>query len=607
MSTDATPQERSLVDRRVVLICLLAIGLGLAAALAAQILVGLIAGITNLAFFGRFSLQEVSPADHQLGFLVIGIPVVGALIVGVMARYGSAAIRGHGIPEAMEQILTNQSRIPPRMTILKPLSAAISIGTGGPFGAEGPIIATGSALGSTLGQWLTVSTQERKTLLAAGAAAGMSAIFGSPVSAVLLAVELLLFEFRPRSIVPVALASVTSAGLRLAFVGSEPVFAMPHLAPPGVAAMAFYILLGGLMGVAAVLITRVVYGVEDLFERLPIHWMWWPAIGAVAVGVIGCFEPRTLGVGYSNISDIISNRLTVSAVTGLCLLKFLSWVISLGSGTSGGTLAPLFTIGGGLGALGGAAAVALFPTAGIDVRVAALVGMAATFSGASRALLASAVFAFETTLEPLGLLPLLGGCAMAYLVATLLMKNSIMTEKISRRGVRTPSEYVSDPLDQILVAEIARSPVTTLRVDQTIGDVRKWMAAGGAETQHQGYPVVNAAGLLVGVITRRDLASLDKSDETLAEVISGIVKFVYDDCTVRQAVDHLVNHNIGRLPVVRRGVPHQIVGIVTRSDLLSAYRRRIEEMRTDEPSLPVVAPAASSRNTPASQSIGAAP
>ncbi|HTN00519.1 MAG TPA: chloride channel protein, partial [Planctomycetaceae bacterium] len=338
MSTDATPQERSLVDRRVVLICLLAIGLGLAAALAAQILVGLIAGITNLAFFGRFSLQEVSPADHQLGFLVIGIPVVGALIVGVMARYGSAAIRGHGIPEAMEQILTNQSRIPPRMTILKPLSAAISIGTGGPFGAEGPIIATGSALGSTLGQWLTVSTQERKTLLAAGAAAGMSAIFGSPVSAVLLAVELLLFEFRPRSIVPVALASVTSAGLRLAFVGSEPVFAMPHLAPPGVAAMAFYILLGGLMGVAAVLITRVVYGVEDLFERLPIHWMWWPAIGAVAVGVIGCFEPRTLGVGYSNISDIISNRLTVSAVAGLCLLKFLSWVISLGSGTSGGTL-----------------------------------------------------------------------------------------------------------------------------------------------------------------------------------------------------------------------------------------------------------------------------
>lgn len=607
MSTDATPQERSLVDRRVVLICLLAIGLGLAAALAAQILVGLIAGITNLAFFGRFSLQEVSPADHQLGFLVIGVPIVGALIVGVMARYGSAAIRGHGIPEAMEQILTNQSRIPPRMTILKPLSAAISIGTGGPFGAEGPIIATGSALGSTLGQWLTVSTQERKTLLAAGAAAGMSAIFGSPVSAVLLAVELLLFEFRPRSIVPVALASVTSAGLRLAFVGSEPVFAMPHLAPPGLAAMAFYILLGGLMGVAAVLITRVVYRVEDLFERLPIHWMWWPAIGAVAVGVIGCFEPRTLGVGYSNISDILSNRLTVSAVAGLCLLKFLSWVISLGSGTSGGTLAPLFTIGGGLGALGGAAAVALFPSAGIDVRVAALVGMAATFSGASRALLASAVFAFETTLEPLGLLPLLGGCAMAYLVATLMMKNSIMTEKIARRGVRTPSEYVSDPLDQILVAEIARSPVTTLRSDRTIDEVRRWMATDGTGTQHQGYPVVDAAGLLVGVITRRDLASLDKAERTLAEVISGIVKFVYDDCTVRQAVDHLVDHNIGRLPVVRRGVPHQIVGIVTRSDLLSAYRRRIDEMRTSGPSLPVVAPAASSRNGPTSQPIGTAP
>ncbi len=607
MTSDATPRDRQLVDRRVVLICMFAIGLGIAAALSAQILVALIGAITNLAFFGRLSAGEASPAENHLGLLVILVPIVGAVLVGLMARYGSAAIRGHGIPEAMEQILTNQSRIPPWLTILKPLSAAISIGTGGPFGAEGPIIATGSALGSTLGQWLTVTTQERKTLLAAGAAAGMSAIFGSPVSAVLLAVELLLFEFRPRSIVPVALASVTSAGLRLAFVGSEPVFAMPHLAPPGLAAMAFYVLLGGLMGVAAVLITRAVYGVEDLFERLPIHWMWWPAIGAIAVGTIGYFEPRTLGVGYSNISDIISDRLTVSAVAALCLLKFLSWVISLGSGTSGGTLAPLFTIGGGLGALGGAAAVALIPAAGVDVRVAALVGMAATFAGASRALLASAVFAFETTLEPLGLLPLLGGCAMAYLVATLMMKNSIMTEKIARRGVRTPSEFVSDPLDQILVVEIARSPVTTLRSDQTIDEVRRWMATGGAGTQHQGYPVVDAAGLLTGVITRRDLASLDNAERTLAEVISGVVKFVYDDCTVRQAVDHLVDHNIGRLPVVRRGVPHQIVGIVTRSDLLSAYRMRIDEMRTSGPSLPVVAPAASGRNGPTSQPIGTAP
>lgn len=580
MPLELFPSERSLVDRRVVLIGSLAVGLGIAAALIAQILVSMIACFTNLAFFGRLSVQETSPAQHDLGLLVIGVPVVGALIVGLMARYGSAAIRGHGIPEAMEQILINQSRIPPRMTLLKPLSAAISIGTGGPFGAEGPIIATGSSLGSTLGQFLPVTVQERKTLLAAGAAAGMSAIFGSPVSAVLLAVELLLFEFRPRSIVPVALASVTAAGLRLAVVGGDPVFAMPRLTPPGIAAMAFYVLLGGLLGVAAVLITRAVYGVEDLFERLPIHWMWWPAIGAFAVGVIGYFEPRTLGVGYANISDIISDRLTVGAVASLCLLKFLSWVISLGSGTSGGTLAPLFTIGGGLGAVGGAAAAALFPDAGIDVRIAALVGMAATFSGASRALLASAVFAFETTLEPLGLLPLLGGCAASYLVASLLMKNSIMTEKIARRGVRTPAEYVADPLDQILVSEIARSPAVTLRCDQTVDEVRRWLAEGTAGTQHQGFPIVDSDGRLVGVVTRRDLPISGESTKTLAEIMSGPVRFVYDDCTVRQAVDHLVNHDIGRLPVVRRGHPQPLVGIVTRSDLLSAYRRRISEMQT---------------------------
>jgi len=496
-----------------------------------------------------------------------------------MARYGSPAIRGHGIPEAMEQILTNESRIPPRMIVLKPLSAAISIGTGGPFGAEGPIIATGSALGSALGQWLPISTMERRTLLAAGAAGGMAAIFGTPVSAVLLAVELLLFEFRPRSMIPVALASVTAAGLRLALWGPEPAFSMTPLVPPGIEAQAFYLVLGALMGVVAVLVTRAVYAVEDAFEHLPMHWMWWPILGAVVVGVIGWIEPRTLGVGYDNISDTISNRLTMSAIASLCLLKFISWSISLGSGTSGGTLAPLFTIGSGLGALGGAAAVALVPQAGVDVRIAALVGMASLFAGASRALLASAVFAFETTLEPLGLLPLLGGCSAAYLVASLLMKNSIMTEKIARRGVRAPAEYVADPLDQILIRDVALKPVVTLRITQPVSEVRSWLAAGTPK-QHQGFPVLDERGFLTGLATRRDI---DRANQppgaTVGDVMTQPVRFVYDDCTVRQAADHMVNHGIGRLPVVSRTQLGGVVGIVTRSDILMAYRRRVGESR----------------------------
>lgn len=410
------PVQSSLVDRRVLLIGAVATGLAVVAALIAQGLIRLISLITHLAFYGQFSdslTDGASPAHHHLGLWVIVVPIVGAIIVGLMARYGHKAIRGHGIPEAMEQVLLNQSRIPPKITFLKPLSAAISIGTGGPFGAEGPIIATGGALGSLVGQLMTTTADERKVLLSAGAAAGMAATFGSPVSAVLLAIELLLFEFRARSIIPVALASATAAGVRVFFEHGKPVFDMPDLAHPAGAALAVYILIGALIGVAAVGVTRAVYAIEDAFEKLPIHWMWWPAIGSVAVGIIGYFYPLTLGVGYTNISQILSTGspggFTVRFIAVLCAAKFISWAIALGSGTSGGTLAPLFTIGGGLGALLGAGAAALLPSMGIDPRVAALVGMASIFSGASRAMLASAVFAFETTLQPMGLLPLLGG------------------------------------------------------------------------------------------------------------------------------------------------------------------------------------------------------
>ncbi|HET7538375.1 MAG TPA: chloride channel protein, partial [Polyangiaceae bacterium] len=462
------PRERRVIGPRVVFISALSISVAFIAGVVARLLVSLIALVTNAAFLWRFSTESVSPAQHRLGFWVVFVPVLGGLIVGLMARYGSKAIRGHGIPEAMEQVLTNESRIPPRLTFLKPLSAAIAIGTGGPFGAEGPIIATGGALGSLVGQLLKTSAVERKTLLAAGAAAGMAATFGSPVSAVLLAVELLLFEFRPRSIIPVALASATAAGVRMAMVGTAPVFAMPALEQPSGEALAFYIVLGGLIGVVATGVTRAVYAVEDAFEKLPIHWMWWPALGGLAVGGVGYFAPRTMGVGYDNIEHVLSGSLTGQALFVLFVLKFVSWVIALGSGTSGGTLAPLFTIGGGLGATLGALAAVAAPHLGIDPRIAGLVGMAAIFAGASRALLASVVFAFETTLQPLGLLPLLGGCSAAFLVSCLLMRNTIMTEKIARRGIRVPSEYAADFLEQVKVGDFATRDVVAFAASDSL-------------------------------------------------------------------------------------------------------------------------------------------
>src|SRR3954465_3269462 len=489
-----TPIERAFIDKRVVLISVWSVLLAAATGFIAQGLVGLIGIVTNIAFYGRFSTTFVSPAGNRLGWLVLVVPAVGGLIVGVMARYGSKAIRGHGIPEAMEQVLLNESRIPARITLLKPVSAAISIGTGGPFGAEGPIIATGGALGSLIGQILKTTADERKTLLAAGAAAGMAAAFGSPLFARFVAVGLLLFEFRPRSIVPVALASAAATAIRMLYVGTEPIFAMPLLARPSGEALAAFAILGGLVGWLAVYVTRAVYWIEDLFEALPIHWMWWPALGGLAVGLVGYFAPHTLGVGYDNIEGMVAGRIAGQAVLFLCIMKFISWSIALGSGTSGGTLAPLFTIGGGAGVALGELANMQFSRFGIDPRICALVGMAAMFAGASRALLASVVFAFETTLQPMGLLPLLSGCTAGFLVSSLLMRNTIMTEKLARRGVRVPAEYAADFLDQIAVGDAGSTKVVTLPADSVLAD------AGHVLDTHQGFPVVDANQHVIGVV-----------------------------------------------------------------------------------------------------------
>jgi CIC family chloride channel protein len=574
----SAPSPRVEADARVVWVSALGIALGLIAAVIARVLTALIGLVTNLSFYGRLSTNTEGPAYNHLGWLVVVVPVIGGLVVGVMARYGSAAIRGHGIPEAMEKVLFDESRIPVRLTFLKPLSAAISIGTGGPFGAEGPIIATGGALGSFFGQVVRVSAQERKTLLAAGAAAGMSATFASPVSAVLLAIELLLFEYRLRSMVPVALASAAACGARIALVGAAPAFAMPLVAAPGGAALAVYVGMGVVMGLASMLVTRLVYGIEDAFEKLPLHWMWWPAIGGVVVGVVGYFSPHTMGVGYDNIDRILSGDLAGQAVVVFCVLKFVSWSISLGTGTSGGTLAPLFTIGGGLGSAIGAMAVWALPHAGVDIRVAALVGMAALFAGASRALLASVVFAFETTRQPLGLLPLLGGCTAAYLVSAMTMRHSIMTEKIARRGARVVSEYTADFLEQVTVAEVASAPVVLLRANDTLESVRVWMKRDEAESTHQGFPVVDGDDRVVGVVTRRDL--LEGSAE--GDVRSRVKRqpaVVFDDSSLREAADHMAREHVGRLPVVSRDDPARVIGMLTRSDIIESHVRRLQAER----------------------------
>ena len=566
--------QQAVLDKRVIWLSALAIGVGVLAAFVAKVFLVVINFFTNLCFYGRISVRFASPMGHHLGIFVLAVPVLGGVVVGLMARYGSKAICGHGIPEAMEQVLLNQSRIPARVMWLKLVSSAVSIGTGGPFGAEGPIIATGGALGSIIGQALKTTADERKTILAAGAAAGMAATFGSPVSAAILAIELLLFEYHARSFIPVGLASVTAAGLRARLaIGAMPMFAMPVIAQPSFRAVGLYTVLGLLIGIAAVAVTKAVFWVEDSFEKLPVHWMWWPALGGIAVGAIGYFHPRTLGVGYDNIENILALHFPFKLLLSLCVFKFLSWVIALGSGTSGGTLAPLFTIGGALGGVLGVLFARALPHSGIDPGVAALVGMAAMFAGASRAVLASILFAFETTLQPMGLLPLMGGCIASYFVSCFLMPNSIMTEKIERRGVRVPLGYAMDFLSHALVKDYATFPAATLKGSDTAASARSRLESEPEKSRHA-YPVVNDRNELAGVLTRREILDRNRpADQPLEKMVARAPVAVRADQSLREAVNRMLQADVGRLPVVNER--NEVEGMISRQDILSAYRKGI--------------------------------
>lgn len=572
--------------KRLLTISLLAVLVAACISFISRLLIDLINLITNISFHGSFSTAHATPVHHGLGLWVIAVPAIGGVIVGLMALYGSKAIRGHGIPEAMEQILTNQSKIKPTITYLKPLSSAVSIGTGGPFGAEGPIIATGGALGSTLGQLTKITHNERKILLAAGATAGMSAIFGSPIAAVFLAVELLLFEFSPRSIIPVTLACITGAAGHHLLFGSEPVFAIPHLiATPSNTALVAYSVMGIVIGVLSVLVTKVVYLIEDGFERLPVHWMWWPAIGGLAVGIIGYFSPQTLGVGYENITNILSGELAISFVFSLCLLKFLSWAIALGSGTSGGTLAPLLTIGGATGVLLGSVILQLFPQSDINLSLAALVGMSAMFAGASRALLTSIIFALETTGQSNALLPLLAGSAASYFVSFFIMENTIMTEKIARRGVKTPHSYEPDILEKITVEQVIKENGVVLSEDTTIKEVKEWLSK--EPDYNSNYFIVSSnEGEYKGILSSSSIFSTLKEEDSRVGLLIRRKNISVDvGSSLRAAVEVMATENMDVLPVVSKDNSNSIIGVLSYHEIIASYKKNMEEFVKKRPDI----------------------
>jgi H+/Cl- antiporter ClcA len=444
-------------SHRVLYITILAAGVGLAAGGAAWVLLRLIGLITNAALFHQYGWTSPSFRHLHRSPLIIVVAVVGGLLVSLLAMW-SPVIRGHGIPEAMEAVLTRQSRIKPRTAIAKPLSAAISIGTGGPFGAEGPIIVTGGAIGSLVGQLLPMTASERKILLASGAAAGMAATFGTPLAAVVLAIELLLFEFSTRAFIPLVVAAAVAGGVHAAIFGAGPFFTVPDHRFSGLGTLPAFAVLGIAAGVAAVVIVKGLFLVEAGYRRLPVGEFWHPVIGAVLFASVGMIAPRALGVGYDAITDVLSTKLTLGTIAVLALVKLVAWWLALGSGTSGGTLAPMLLISAGMGSLFGAGAHQLIPGLGVSQGAFALVAMAAVFGAATRASFAAIVFIFELTGDYKSILPLMVATVLADLVAHALLDDSIMTEKLSRRGLRVHAQLEVDALRTVAVRDVM-SPV----------------------------------------------------------------------------------------------------------------------------------------------------
>lgn len=564
-------------DKRVLLLCAIAIVIGAISTVAAFVLLNSIHFFTNLFFFQTFSFEDRSPATNTLGLWVIAVPVIGGLIAGLIARYGSDKVRGHGIPEAIEAILFRKSQMSPKVAVLKPLTSGIVIGSGGPFGAEGPIIMTGGAIGSLIAQNFSVSAAERKTLLVAGATAGMTAVFGTPVAAVLLAVELLLFEWRPRSLLPVILACAVAAFCRPLLLDSGPLFPI-HTAPVGLAAFGICIVAGLLSGMLSATMSLALYRVEDLFGKLPVHWMWWPAIGGLVVGIGGYFQPRALGVGYDVISDLLNNHIVLSVALSLLLVKAIIWVVALGSGTSGGVLAPLLMLGAGLGAV----IANLVP--GSDPTLWPLVCMAAVLAGVLGAPLTAAIFALGLTGDFNALLPLLLATGVSYGFTVLVMRRSIMTEKIARRGLHIYREYSVDPQERAFVSEVMSAEVISIAANLTLREVAQQYF--DLDQKHRSFPVVSEQGALLGMLDRELLltyVATHNKELSLVVLFENVpLKFALPTETCQVVGRRMAIQHVERLPVVADKESKRLIGIISRSDLLKPSHTAFHEEHVRE-------------------------
>ena len=565
-------------DPRMLAISGIALCVGIMGAVVAWILFHLIHLFTNLFYFHRLAWSYASPTDSHLGLSALLAPVVGGLIVGLMARFGSERIRGHGIPEALEAILFGKSIMQPKIAVLKPLSSAIVIGSGGPFGAEGPIIMTGGAVGSLVAMVFSLTANERRTLLVAGAAAGMAATFNTPIAATLLSVELLLFEWKPRSLIPVALAAAVAAGLRPYLLGDGALFPVPAGLVVDNLGLLSAAACGLLAAILSALLTISVYACEDLFRKLPIHWMWWPALGGIVVGIGGHYQPQALGVGYDVIHDLLTGRYFVIAALALLLVKLVIWSVSLGSGTSGGVLAPLLIMGAGLGVMEGT----FLP--GASPLIWPMVSMGAIVAGTMRSPLTAIVFTLELTHDIDALKPLLIACIVAHAFSVIVMKRSILTEKVARRGLHVFREYSVDPLGTLFVRDLMTREVTAIPATMSADEARI-RYFDPATQKFRAYPVTDVNGRLLAVVTRSDIQNFCESAprRNLAECVRGATPTIaHPEETCREVAARMALENLDRLPIISADGEMRLVGMVTRFDVVKALLADYESDRVTE-------------------------
>jgi len=565
------------LEPEVIKISAYALLIGVIGGLVAEGLLQLIYFFTNLCFYGRLSFVPVSPVNHHLGVWVIAIPVLGALVVGLMIYYWEPTLKGHGIPEAMEAVLFSHSRMRLRVAFLKPLATALAIGTGGPFGAEGPIIQTGAAFGSLFGQAIGLTPYYRRVLLASGAAAGMAATFTAPLAGILVAVELLLFEFRARSFIPVALAASVATGVRVHFAGWAPLFPTPAFKMTGMSELWLFGLMGILMGAVGIAMIRTLFWVEDFFDHLPLKraLIWSPAIGAAILGVIGFFYPEVFGTGYDTIRAMLNNQLTTSSMLGISIAKFWALVISLGSGTTGGVFAPSLIVGGGIGGAFAVGCQHLFPHLVSDPSFYALVAMAAVFGGIARAPFTSIVFLFELSHNPNALLPLIVCVMVSDGFVRLFSRDSVMTGKLVKRGLIVLQDYSVPVLMRARIQQVMRKQVAVVQADLELREMLKKFSPENVDL----LPVVEKDGSLVGIVEPHDLLKSDTQDHhfTMRELARRDFVSAYPQDLVDRVNREMLLKNVENVIVLESALSPKPVGIVRANDILQLRRWLLEE------------------------------